>query len=65
MFGIENWDGDFEGLMALFTTLMFIGLMTKFAWETRHDGTWNDVFKMYGWVMALGFVLIVALLIVK
>ena len=23
MMGIESWDGNFEGLMALFTTLIF------------------------------------------
>ena len=63
MFGIENWDGDFEGLMALFTTLMFIGLVMKFGWETRNDGTWNDVFKMYGFVMA-SFLVFVALLMI-
>jgi len=64
MFGIENWDGDFEGLMALFTTLIFIGLMMKYGWEDRNTGTWNDVFKFYGLIMA-SVLVVVALLMIK
>ena len=63
MMGIESWDGNFEGLMALFTTLIFIGLVAKDAWKTRHDGTWNDVFKMYGLVIGMIFVFIICLII--
>jgi len=63
MMGIESWDGNFEGLMALFTTLMFIGLVAKDAWKTRHDGTWNDVFKAYGFAMGMIFVFIVCAII--
>ena len=63
MMGIESWDGNFEGLMALFPILIVIGLVAKDAWKTRHDGTWNNVFKMYGFVMGMIFVFIVCAII--
>ena len=61
--GIESWNGNFEGLMALFTTLIVIGLIAKDAWKTRHDGTWSNVFKMYGSVIGVLFVFIVCAII--
>ena len=71
MFGLENWDSpvlayvadNWEGLMALLPTLMFVGWVAMEAWKTRHDGTWNDVFKLYGLVMGMIFVWIVCAII--
>jgi hypothetical protein len=63
MFGIESWDGNFDGLMALFSTLIFIGLCSNLAWKTRDEGTWNDVFKLYGFAMGMIFVFIVCAII--
>jgi hypothetical protein len=63
MFGLESWDGNVEGLIAALTCLIIVGLVAKEAWKTRHDGTWNDVFKMYGLVMGGMFVWIICLII--
>ena len=64
MFGIENWDGDFEGLMAFFTCIGVLICMAWLGWTDRNNGTWNDVFKMYGLVMASVLIFILISLII-